>query len=128
MSFTDSPDYSRGIVAAQVLLATVAAGTLTADVVLPPAVTALWIYGGQTLILNLPTVVGDSTGLAYPVNNFTTGSAAGTYGPSIALVNPVLDGAVTVTVIDPPGADWYVIGDTSVRVVAALPLLVPAAV
>ena len=127
MSFSDVPDYAAPGAPIQVLLATVPSGTLTADIALPLNVTALWIYGAQTLILNLPTVVGDKTGLAYPVNNFTTGSAANTFGPSIALVNPVLDQSVTVTVIDPPGTDWYVIGDTSVRVVAALPLLVPAA-
>lgn len=130
MSGVDSPDYARAIVATQVLLGTFPAATTTADITLPATVTALWLWNGDNSYPITATVTGKTTGLQYPVYPFDIGSTnEGQQVPLIVLVSPVLDEVVTVSWNANADSDpWYVVGDTSMRVTAALHLQVPAPV
>lgn len=125
MSFPDTPDYARGIVAAQILLASVDAAADTVTVDLPSTVTALWLYGAADNSTPVPSVVGVTSGTLYPVYaTLIDSTGSGSVGPTIALVSPVLDNAVTVTRQSGLSAAWWVVGDTSMRVTASLPLTV----
>lgn len=125
MSIPDTPDYTDAVVAAQILLASNPPATTTATVQLPGAVTALWIYNAQLNSEPAPVVTGTATGTLYPCYaTLIASTGSGAPGPFIALVNPILDSEVTVTAPGTNVLDWYVIGDTSMRVTASLPLTV----
>lgn len=127
MSFPDTPDYTRGDVAAQRLLGTFPAATTSASVILPAGVTALWLWMAGTENAHAVEVVGNDSGLIYPAYEFMGGSTGNSsLLPLVAIVSPVIDFSVTITWLDTPGTDpWYVVGDTSVRVTVSLPLVVP---
>ncbi len=122
----DSPDYSNAVIAARALLGSFTAADESASIALPSTVTALWVwYAALPATEQFPTATGDQSTIVYPVYQYTASLNDTGYPPFVFLVEPALDSSVTVAVGSPPFGNWFVTGDTSLRIAAALPFIVP---
>lgn len=117
----DTPDYQRGVVSAQKLLATVPGGTAAATVGLPPNV--------ETLVVVVPgfdltsaTCVGVTSNATYPGIATRTGQGAGLTTAMYFDVSAALDASVTVTAGAAPNNTWYIYGDSGVHITTDLGL------
>lgn len=114
----DTPDYQRGVVNAQVLLATVAAGTHTVTVGVPPNAESIMIsLDGGAVTAGNAAMVGVSTGALY------AGAAikiAGSPFTSAWVFDAaeVVDAQVNVSVPSTWASGWHVYADAGVHVVA----------
>lgn len=115
MTNADTPDYQRGVVSAQKLLAAVGPPAATVTVTLPPNTEALWIIGAPPPDA-APTVTGVETGASYPcIPLLATVTTPVEFVPFVALVSPDVDAQVVVNVGSATTATWYVVADTGGR-------------
>lgn len=114
---TDTPDYQRGTVNPQVLLATVPANTRTATVTIPPnAENLVVMFKGYNTTFQL-YCEGVATGLQYPGSEvFTTGQTAPTQTFIFDVTN-VIEQEVVLVCTNTPTVPWYVYSDAGVHVV-----------
>ena len=94
---TGTPDWQRGVVGAGKLLATIAAGTNTATVDVPPNAQTVLISYREFIINPAVTVVGVTSGLSYPGIQRTWQSGLGGDPVFLFSVLPALDAQVVVT-------------------------------
>lgn len=116
MSSLDTADHVRGVVSANNLLLTGAAGIASTAFNLPDNVVALWLWiapGGGTPTV---TVAGLSTGTHYPVYQFPPNNADSGGPWTLALVSQQADPTVRVTWSAAPTAPWFIVGDTGPRI------------
>lgn len=116
MSSLDTADHVRGVVSANNLLLTGAAGIVSTAFNLPDNVVALWLWiapGGGTPTV---TVAGLSTGTHYPVYQFPPNNADSGGPWTLALVSQQADPTVRVTWSAAPTAPWFIVGDTGPRI------------
>jgi hypothetical protein len=119
----DAPDYTNAVTATQRLLGAFGELDNPITIDLPPTVTALLIFLGPSPDPPTPTVVGANTDAEFPVYTLP-GATTGGNSPVVAIVSPIVDSQVIITwASDPP--DWWVVGDTSFRVVLAMPITDP---
>lgn len=124
MSAIDTPDYQRGIVNAQVLLAKVTTGAGHVSVSLPPNIETLIVCGEQAATLNGVSVVGDQSGADYIVQFMRTTQGGGAASTIVADVSSALDTSVTITVGSVTQGNWYVYGDSGVHMVTEMSHLI----
>ncbi|HEY1716213.1 MAG TPA: hypothetical protein VGG07_25170 [Solirubrobacteraceae bacterium] len=117
MSNLDTPDYVRGSVSADRLLASLSNPAFTVTVPLAPNVEVIWIFG-QGDVDPLPTIVGADSGFSYPA------FWAPWQGPNVvnwfsvvAIVTGALDESLIITWTNAPSNRWYVVADTGGRFV-----------
>jgi hypothetical protein len=115
MSNADTPDYIRGRTSAQRLLGTFTNAQLVETVTLPPNCCALWLFVKPPPDTPPVTVVGVTTGLAYPVYLFPGDNYSDIQPPALAVVAPEIDSQVTITWANAPGGGWMVLADAGPR-------------
>lgn len=118
MTIIDTPDYQRGVVNAQRLLAVVPGDTQQVSVSLPP--------NAETLIVLTPpasgggevTVTGADTGVLY--RGADIGAVPGVGGGSLSYfdIAGAVDETVTVAWSLVPPNQWWVLSDSGVHIVA----------
>jgi hypothetical protein len=118
MSTIDTPDYQRGVVSAQSLLAVVPAHTLTATVGIPPnAETLVLISAAFTGVGVAVSCVGVTSGVTYPAQRTReAGNPNAEYSVYVD-VSSAADQEVVLTVSGSFGVPWYVYSDAGVHVV-----------
>ena len=111
----DTPDYQRGVVSAQALLATVASGTRVVTVGVPPNCETLVIVAGFLPVAEFPTVTGVTTGVDYPVQGLRSWN--GPVYPSMFAVDvsDVVDPQFEIIWGTAPTGTWYVYSDAGVH-------------
>jgi hypothetical protein len=117
LSGVDTPDYQRGVVSAQVLLAAVPAGPDSVIVGIPPNAETLVIATIAPFEGSSAGVLGQTTGLEYPGQSLAAppGSFAGvTYYFD---VSAALDAEVEIFFIQPTPGPWWVYSDAGAHVV-----------
>lgn len=110
MTVPDTPDYQRGVVAAQQLLGTISGGD-SGTFTIPANAQGLIVHAPGGSVETLTSVVGATTGTYYPFTAIAIpeGSSAGSI--YAVFVIPALDDTVTITVSD-ASDEWYVVADT----------------
>ena len=111
----DTPDYQRGLVNAQKLLASTPGATHVLNVGIPPNAETLVISAPGTNNVT-PAVQGTTTSTFYPVVPVPP-AVIGLPAMSMWLVDvsQALDATVTITFPNPLSATWYVYSDAGVR-------------
>lgn len=111
----DTPDYQRGVVNAQILLASVPGTDSSVVVGIPPNAESLIVAGPAFSTLSGVEVIGTTTHILYP-GALTLGTPA-SVRPAVAIfdVSQPVDSQVTVELATAPGAEWYVYADSGVR-------------
>ena len=111
----DTPDYQRGLVNAQKLLATTPGATHVLNVGVPPNAETLVISAPGTNNVT-PAVQGTTTNTFYPVVPVPP-AVIGLPAMSMwmADISQALDATVTITFPNPLSATWYVYSDAGVR-------------
>ena len=118
MSAIDTPDYQRGVVNAQKLLASVPSSDLTVTTGLPPNCETLLVALGPGSSGAIPTVTGTTSGIVYPSVRLLGGPlSTGTFVWAFD-VSDVIDSEVKVAFLSPPLVGWYVYSDSGVHVTA----------
>lgn len=119
MSVTvDTPDYQAGVVSAQKLLATVAAGTATITTGIPPNCETLVVAAPPGSASGQPICFGTSTFINYPGTQVfppATTSASSVFAFD---VSSVIDAQLRITWPAAPTSPWYVYSDSGVHTVA----------
>lgn len=118
MSIIDTPDWQNGVVSAQSLLATVAAGTKTTTVTLPPNITTLAVYGfdiGQEA--NVVECLGVTSGFKYPGTTRRSPPDVNAENAVFFVVSQPLDAQVTISLSVNASQAWWVVSMTGVNVV-----------
>jgi len=118
----DLPPYQKGVVSAQKLLATVAAGTGTVTVGVPPNAESLVILLPSDPAIDKVVVQGTTTNVEYPSLVLLTNSLESATFCCIALVSSAVDAEVTVTPGTVPSVPWHVYADSASRLVSDLTL------
>ena len=126
-----TPDWQRGTVSSQSLLATVPSGVIGVDFVIPANVEVLWVVvdGVSTppLVISARTV---DTFVELPSFNVPNGASA-TSTFFAVLVSSVIDSNVRISFSTGPGGTWQVIAESSGRftldVAAASTVITPGA-
>lgn len=113
----DTPDYQRGVVSAQVALATVAGGVGVETVGVPPNAETLVITFSDNNIPGL-TALGLTTGTQYPVVPVHTQTGIGDPAVYYCDVSSVLDAQVRITPLNVPAHSWTIYADSGVHIVA----------
>lgn len=115
----DTPDYQRGVVSAQTLLADVGPGVDEATVGVPPNAETIVLFGLQQSGGSVPSVRGVQTHMFYPL------MGAGFLQSGERQVTAYVDAARVVdsevTVFFPPvaGTKWYLYADAGVHIVSS---------
>ena len=117
MSTPDTPDYQRGVVSAQQLLATVAAGTAEVTVDVPPNAETLIVCVQEYPSSLFIRAVGVTTGVVYPTAYCSTGDGIVTWQAQFFDCSSPLDSKVQITCATAPSQPWYVYSDAAVHVV-----------
>lgn len=112
----DTPDYQRGIVSAQKLLATVPAGTNTVIVGLPPNVETLVVFPNFPVAFAAIRVEGVTTGFPYPGVTATPQTGLISSNAYYFDVSPGLDESVQITIPAGGVTPWYVVADSASRI------------
>ena len=113
----DTPDYQRGAVNAQVLLASIPAATLSETIGVPPNI--------ETLVALIPSgvggvqarFVGATSGLDYPNVWVVQSPTTSGYTTIFCDVTSVIDEQIDIILNSGPTAEWYVYGDSGTHVV-----------
>lgn len=122
-----SPDYQRGVVSSEKLLATVAAGTTSVVVAIPPNVTRIIVAWKTYIDQQSVTVTGNTTGMTYPGSSLNINNVGYNSFFYEFEVSPVIDDQVTVSIqAILATAQWYVLStsDTDVVNIPALSNLI----
>jgi len=117
VSTPDTPDYQRGVVSAQQLLATVAAGTAEVTVDVPPNAETLIVCVQEYPSSLFIRAVGVTTGVVYPTAFCSTGDGIVTWQAQFFDCSSPLDSKVQITCATAPSQPWYVYSDAAVHVV-----------
>jgi hypothetical protein len=116
MSAIDTPDYQRGVVSAQVLLAEPAAGVASVTVGIPPNAETLIISASDAPAGTTVQVQGTSTLYRYP-GKLAVGNPFLISAPTWFFdVSQPADEEVTITFSNAPGEGWVVYADSAGRV------------
>jgi len=110
-----TPDYQRGVVSPQILLATEPATTLTANIGVPPNVETLLIFAQEEAGWSFGHVKGTTTNKYYPFYQYVVNAPASSNPIIIASVEPAADGTYELQWITTGTKNWYVVGDSAVR-------------
>jgi hypothetical protein len=113
-----TPDYQRGVVSAQALLATVPANTATFTVGVPPNTETLAVIFPGVASVSAISCTGTTTGATYLGVYTQPQSAIPADGTYFFDVSSAIDASVTITVTNPPASSWYVYSDSGVHIVA----------
>ena len=113
-----TPDFTRGVVSAQKLLATTSAGTSTATVGIPP--------NAETLVVAVPlppigpkaVCQGTTTGFDYPGLSVPSQYSTPSHAIFLFDISAAVDAEATVTLQFSPSRTWYVFSDQGVRITA----------
>lgn len=118
MSAIDTPDYQAGVVSAQKLLASVAAGTATVTTGIPPNCETLVVAAPPGSASGQPICFGTSTFINYPGTQVfppATTSASSVFAFD---VSSVIDAQLRITWPTAPTSPWYVYSDSGVHTIA----------
>jgi hypothetical protein len=116
MSQADTPDYQRGVVAAQKLLATVPDTETSVTVGVPANAETIVVLAPGSLNPEDFTCTGATSGLNYPPTPYGP-SVTGADTTSIVFdVSAAVDDQVTITYGFAPAFVWYVYSDSGVHV------------
>ncbi len=116
MTQADTPDYQRGVVSAQKLLATVPNTDTSVTVGVPPNAETIVVLAPGSLNPSDFTCKGATTGLDYPPTPYGP-SVTGADTTSIVFdVSAAVDDQVTITYGFPAAFVWYVYSDSGVHV------------
>lgn len=111
----DTPDGQRGVVSAQILLATVPADSLTTTVGIPPNTETLVVLARSPNRSQFCTAVGVTTGLYYPQLQQTVNVGAG-YSVTVFIdVSSAVDGQVEIQFVDILSTPAWVYADSAVH-------------
>lgn len=113
-----SPDWQRGFISAQKLLATVPANTASEAVTMPPNAETIVVIAGAITPGNQCFCVGATTGKIYPGAIATGSAVAGGHSAVMFDATPVIDETVTITWITAPITTWYIAADAGIRIVS----------
>lgn len=113
----DTPDYQRGVVSAQLLLAEVNSGVAHVIVGIPPNAETLVVVGSGLPQINAGVCIGQTTNVAYtgksvPAQGVVTGNTTWLFDISAAT-----DTSVEVSFSSAPTSKWYVYADSGVHLV-----------
>lgn len=116
MSNIGTPDWQRGVVNAQKLLAVGSVGEQELEITLPA--------NAKTLIIVAPIigqspgakVTGMTTGAIYPVSTLLAGGAGDEWQFHYATISGALDAKVKARLSETPTAKWYIYTDTAQHV------------
>lgn len=115
MSYADTPDNQRGTVAADLLVAAIAAGQPNATVEVPVNCKALWLVTGPTPDPTV-TVTGAGTGVVYPVYAFWTQDVSGDFNLcAVVFISSQADVSAHIHWAVAPAGEWLVIADDGDR-------------
>lgn len=115
MSVPDTPDYQRGVVAAQQLLGSFIGTAATETVTVPANVEALLILVGPVPD-PIIEITGVASGVIYPSYTFWTEDDAGIFNlATVVVVASQVDTEVQVKWGTAPGRPWWVLADTAGR-------------
>lgn len=106
-----TPDWQRGVIQGQTLLATVASPNQSVQVNIPASCKTLVIAGRGLTGVNNVTVAGVTTDIYYPCVRAPGTEAVGGTTTWLASVSRALDTSVTVTLSANPLYTWYVYAD-----------------
>lgn len=116
MSVTDTPDYQRGSVSAQQLLATVAAGTRIVTVPVPANAETIVVSLNVTGVANSVACQGVTSNVVYAGQGLLSGIIGATWLTQFFDVSSAVDTQVTITVSIAPTATWFVYADTGIHI------------
>jgi hypothetical protein len=113
----DTPDYQRGVVNPQLLLANVAAGTASVTVQIPPnaetlIVTAADMADGGTIFVQGTGSLYKYTGVRLPSQPHMTAAVSWYFD-----ISQAVDDEVLVQFTDAPGTGWFVYADSGTHLV-----------
>lgn len=114
-STIDTPDNQRGVVSAQLKLATVAGGTTTATVTVPPNTETLIVIGDPPGVGALASCRGVTTGIYYLGTTISNPTLASADVITFFDVTSVIDQQVTIAWDTAPASTWYVYSDAGVH-------------
>jgi len=118
VSAIDTPDYQRGVVSAQKLLATVAAGTASVLVTPPPNCETLIVITETGTLANFVSCLGVTSGVLYPGSR-TLSPGNNAFLPVFMFdVSDVIETELELSWQSSPPAAWYVYSDAGVHTVA----------
>lgn len=118
MSAIDTPDYQRGVVNAQILLAVVAANQASETVAVPPNCETFVVSTSAGVGLSVPTITGADSGVRY-AGARAVGAGSGFTSPVFIFdVSDVIDGGLTVTWSTAPTTEWFIYSDAGTHSVA----------
>ena len=116
MTNIGTPDYQRGVVSAQALLASVPANTGHVTVGIPPNAESLIVMIKGYHATDQLYCEGVTTGLQYPGSEVLTTGQTDPTQTFIFDVTDVVDNQVTLVCADTPTVPWWVYSDAGVHV------------
>lgn len=116
MSNVGTQDWQLSVVSAQIELASVAGGTGTATVALPPNAETLVIKGKNVGGIPAATVTGVTTGIIYSTVTETVTNGSTVNFTIYVDVSPSLDASLTISLGPIPSGHWYAYSDNAVHV------------
>lgn len=108
-----APDGQRPVVATQMVLAALSAADTSQSVDLPQNCESLSIIMPTASFGGTVSVVGDMTGVSYPIGSVSTLATSDFY--EVSPVFPIVDSSVTVTLSEATTTDWWIISDSAPR-------------
>lgn len=111
----DTPDYQRGLVSAQKLLATVPAGTDFVVVGVPPNAESVVVAGSPGTTALGAAVAGVTSGIVYSGALLTGTNVSGVTPQWVFDVSSVVDEQIQVTCFTDPQQQWFVYADAGVH-------------
>lgn len=118
MTQVDTPDYQRGVVSAQKLLASVPSGTTAKAVYVPSNTETLVVVATEQNAISAISVTGNMTGVSCPLSSISAPEGSGFSPTWYADVSSVLDNAVTVSITFGVASAWYIYADSGVHMVS----------
>lgn len=116
MTLLDTPDYQRGIVSAQKLLATVTGGADTVTVTVPPNAETLIAIIPSAVYLTAYSCTGVTSGAEYPGVRLPPVKGGGSFSYVFFDISSAVDSQVDVYQGGGTASDWYVYVDAGVHI------------
>lgn len=108
-----APDGQRPVVATQTVLASLTSADTSQSVDLPANCESLTVIMPTASFAGSVSIVGNTTGVNYPVGSVSTLTSSDFY--EVSPVFPIVDGSVTVTLSEATTTDWWIISDSAPR-------------
>jgi len=118
VSAIDTPDYQRGVVSAQKLLAKLSGTTDSVTTGVPPNCETLVVVVTTPVTYYPPTCKGTTSGVEYPGSVISAPFSPGQWTMVMFDVSDVIDSELTIAWLAAPGSEWYVYSDAGVHTVA----------